>query len=154
AAGDRLSMAVIKQFPDDKYVADAVIASLQDKEGAFLKQLLVFNPDTSLLVNKRLRKVIYDMSNATNKKKAKLLEKELPKGIALFNSVCQTCHGPDGNGIRSLAPPLNRSEWVTGDKNKLIPIVLFGLTGPVKINGTTYQPPEITGDMPGIGNNA
>ena len=34
---------------------------------------------------------------------------------------------------------------------KLISIVLFGLTGPVKVNGHLYKSPEINGDMPGIG---
>ena len=28
---------------------------------------------------------------------------------------------------------------------------MFGLTGPVKVNGHVYQAPEINGDMPGIG---
>jgi mono/diheme cytochrome c family protein len=46
---------------------------------------------------------------------------------------------------------LNQSEWVTGNKDKLISIVLFGLTGPVKVNGHVYQTPEVSGDMPGIG---
>ena len=57
----------------------------------------------------------------------------------------------DGNGTPSLAPPLNKSEWVNGDKDKLISIVLFGLTGPVKVNGHVYKSPEINGDMPAIG---
>ena len=30
-------------------------------------------------------------------------------------------------------------------------VVLFGLTGPVKVNGHVYQTPEVSGDMPGIG---
>src|SRR5205085_12395500 len=76
-----------------------------------------------------------------------------PKGVTIFGTVCQTCHGKDGNGVPSLAPPLNGSEWVTGDKNKLIPIVLYGLTGPVKIAGKVYKAPEINGDMPSIGQN-
>ena len=60
-------------------------------------------------------------------------------------------HGADGNGVKSLAPPLNKSEWVTGDKGKLISIVLYGLTGPVTVNGHLYKAPEINSDMPGIG---
>jgi len=71
----------------------------------------------------------------------------------VFTSLCQTCHGPDGNGVSALAPPLNGSNWVQGDKNKLIPIVLYGLTGPIKVAGKMYQSPEINGDMPGIGAN-
>jgi mono/diheme cytochrome c family protein len=39
------------------------------------------------------------------------------------------------------------------NKNKLIPIVLYGLTGPVHVNGKLYKIPEISGDMPGIGQN-
>src|SRR5690606_10041711 len=50
-------------------------------------------------------------------------------------------------------PPLNRSEWVTGDKHRLIAIALFGLTGPVEVNGKRYDQPEISGEMPGIGSN-
>jgi mono/diheme cytochrome c family protein len=82
-----------------------------------------------------------------------MLEKKFPQGVKIFKSVCQTCHGNDGNGIQSLAPPLNRSEWVMGDKNALSAIVLFGLTGPVKVNGKLYKSPEINGEMPGIWNN-
>jgi mono/diheme cytochrome c family protein len=47
---------------------------------------------------------------------------------------------------------LNNSE-IVADKNKFIPIVLFGLSGPVQVNGKIYQAPEINGDMPGIGQN-
>jgi mono/diheme cytochrome c family protein len=81
------------------------------------------------------------------------LKKEFPKGAAMFNVSCQTCHGPDGNGVSALGPPLNGSEWVTGRKDKLISIVLFGLTGPVTVKGHVYKAPEVSGDMPGIGYN-
>jgi mono/diheme cytochrome c family protein len=82
-----------------------------------------------------------------------MLERTYPKGSALYKNICQTCHGADGNGIRALAPPLNNSNWVKGDKNRLLSIILFGLTGPIKVNETVYGPPEINGDMPGIGYN-
>jgi len=59
----------------------------------------------------------------------------------------------DGNGVTALAPPLNNSNWVKGDKNKLIPIVLYGLHGSVEVAGKVYQAPEINGEMPGIGQN-
>src|SRR5699024_8463251 len=59
----------------------------------------------------------------------------------------------DGAGIQSLAPPLSGSEWVTGNKERLIGIVLYGLTGPIEVDGKLYQAPEISGEMPGIVNN-
>ena len=150
AVSDDLLLGLTKQYGSDVYVADAIISNLQNKEATFYKQALKTNPDTSIAVNKRLKKVIADIAAAKNNSNAKKLEKEFPRGAAIFQSVCQNCHGKDGNGIASLAPPLNNSEWVNGNKNRLIPIVLYGLTGPVKVDGKLYKAPEINGDMPGI----
>ncbi|HEY0770751.1 MAG TPA: cytochrome c, partial [Sphingobacteriaceae bacterium] len=81
------------------------------------------------------------------------LRKQYPRGASLYFSSCQACHGADGNGVQSLAPPVNHSEWVTGSKEKLTAIVLFGLTGPIKVNNKLYKAPEISGDMPGLADN-
>ncbi len=151
-AANRLLFKIVKQYPSDIYIADAVISNLQGKEPAFLKKINLLYSDTAMIIKKRLHKVLDDIANSKNKTDPGL-KKEFPKGVAIFEAVCQTCHGNDGNGINSLAPPLNKSEWVTGNKEKLIPIVLFGLTGPVKVNGKIYKAPEINGEMPGIGNN-
>ncbi|GAA4424420.1 hypothetical protein GCM10023188_04230 [Pontibacter saemangeumensis] len=151
AASSSLLQKVVKQYPANKYVADAVISNLYDREEAFQKAMTAIAPDTSLTFNKRLQRVITQTSSAKANRSPEALLKAFPKGAAMFASACQTCHGADGNGVKSLAPPLNQSEWVTGDKNKLISIVLFGLTGPVSVNGHLYKAPEINGDMPGIG---
>lgn len=144
---------LIQYYPENKYVADALISSLQNRESSFLKKLPSVNADTNLIIYKQLKKVLSDMYKSMNAKNAKMLEKKFPQGALLYKTICQTCHGADGNGVQSLAPPLNSSEWVMGDKNTLSSIVLFGLTGPVKVNGKLYKAPEIYGDMPGIGNN-
>jgi mono/diheme cytochrome c family protein/glucose/arabinose dehydrogenase len=150
AAANNLLMALTKNYGNNMYVADAIISNLENKEAAFYKAALKINPDTSVTINKRLKKVLEDIAAAKNSSNAKALQKQYPRGAAIFQSVCQTCHGKDGNGVTSLAPPLNNSEWVKGDKNKFISIVLYGLTGPVKVNGKVYKAPEINGDMPGI----
>jgi mono/diheme cytochrome c family protein/glucose/arabinose dehydrogenase len=144
---------LVRKYPGNKYVADAIIGNLQDKEDAFYKEALSINPDTTIVFNRRLKKVIDDIQKTKSNSNLKMLAREYPKGATIFHTVCQTCHGPDGNGISSLAPPLNASNWVQGDKAKLIPIVLYGLTGPVTIAGKSYKAPEISGDMPGIGAN-
>jgi mono/diheme cytochrome c family protein len=149
----RLILSTIKKFPENIYVADAIINSLYNKEAVFLKQLTAVNPDTTLAVRKRLERLMSDISNSRSKRSPVELQKEFPKGVAMYKSVCQICHGQDGNGIKSLGPPLNNSEWVTGNKKRLIPIVLYGLIGPVKVHGVVYAPPEISGEMPGISNN-
>ncbi len=153
AAADRLLMAVVKKYPRSRYAADAVISNMQGKETQFLKELDLAKTDTTTAIYRQVKRVIYDINNSKGRNNARALAAEFPKGAALFASTCQTCHGADGNGIRSLAPPLNGSEWVTGDKNKLIPIILYGLSGPIKIGNTVYGPPEINGEMPGMGYN-
>lgn len=153
SSSHKLLTDLVKKYPNNIYVADAVISNLEGKEQSFYKEVKSINPDTSLAINKRLEKVIDDIAKAKNNANLEKLAKQYPKGAALFQSVCQTCHGPDGNGVTSLAPPLNGSDWVQGDKDQLIPIVLFGLQGPLKVAGKLYQAPEINGDMPGIGSN-
>lgn len=153
AMANRLLLNVIKQYPQDIYVADAAISSLKDKEGEFIRTMVVSKSDTNSAVYKRLKGVVGDVTKAKSGSDPKLIAKEFPKGAALFKSTCQTCHGAEGGGIKSLAPPLNASEWVTGDKNKLIPLILFGLGGPVKVNGTVYKAPDYNGEMPGMGYN-
>ncbi len=152
AAANRLLFKIIKNSPSDIFVADAAISTLKGKEQFFLKKINALYPDTAMVVKKRLNKILVDIANNKNKNNA-ALKTAFPKGAAIFNTVCQTCHGGDGNGINSLAPPLHKSEWVTGNKDKLLSIVLFGLSGPVSVNAKVYKAPEINGEMPGIGNN-
>ncbi|WP_353720395.1 c-type cytochrome [Dyadobacter sp. 676] len=150
AARGLLNKLAVK-YPNNRYVADAVISTLQGQEEAFQSAIAGSVTDPNAVLNKQLARVVTGIRNAMGNRNPEMLKKEFPKGEALFTSVCQTCHGADGGGVKSLAPPLNQSEWVTGNKDKLISIVLFGLTGPVKVNGHIYQTPEVSGDMPGIG---
>ncbi|MES3017726.1 MAG: PVC-type heme-binding CxxCH protein [Bacteroidota bacterium] len=144
---------IVKKYPNNLYVTDAIISGLKGKEASFYKQLLSSRPDTAQLVYAQLRQVISNIKSNESNKDANLLRKQYPRGASLFRSTCQPCHGADGNGVRSLAPPLNKSEWVTGNKETLIAILLHGLSGPVTVNKKLYQAPEINGDMPGIGSN-
>lgn len=150
---DELLLSLSKKFPENIYVADAIISNLKNREVLFYKKLIAINSDTSLNIHKRFIKIIADINNNKVNKDVALLKKQFPKGVNLFQSVCKTCHGENGNGLSSLAPPLNHSDWVTGNKDKLISIVLLGLTGPVRVDNKLYKAPEISGEMPGIGSN-
>ena len=66
------------------------------------------------------------------------------KGADFYASRCAACHGEDGKGIASLAPPLAESPWVTGSSERLARIMLQGLRGPIEVAGTTWD-----GVMPG-----
>ncbi len=74
------------------------------------------------------------------------------RGETLFTSTaaCIGCHGADGEGLENLGPQLNQSDWVTGDPQRLIRVLLHGLSGPIEINGKTFTP---LGVMPGLGQN-
>jgi putative membrane-bound dehydrogenase-like protein len=67
-------------------------------------------------------------------------------GKVLFNGVCAACHQPHGRGLEGVAPPLVDSEWVLGPEQRLVRIVLHGLTGPLSVKGRTYRL-----DMPALG---
>lgn len=146
-------MGLSQKYPSNGFIADAIISNLKGREGEFYNTAVALKYDMRLPVYTQFKKVMEDIkSNAANAD-ANLLRKQFPRGAGLFRSTCQPCHAADGNGVQSLAPPLNRSEWVTGEKSKLIAIILHGLTGPVKVNNKIYQAPEINGDMPGIHGN-
>jgi mono/diheme cytochrome c family protein/glucose/arabinose dehydrogenase len=150
---EALRMQLVDKYAADPYVADAVISSVAGKEAALQEKLKALHPDTTLVLARRLKTVLKDIENRQKASMNESLQKTFPRGAILFKTVCQTCHGADGDGIQSLAPPLNQSEIVTGDKHRLAAIVLFGLTGPVTVAGKQYKAPEISGDMPGIGSN-
>ncbi|MEZ5304077.1 MAG: cytochrome c, partial [Verrucomicrobiales bacterium] len=71
-------------------------------------------------------------------------------GKTIYESICIGCHQADGNGLNLVAPPLRKSEWVTGDPVRAIKIVLCGLEGPITVAGKTYQVPDIQPVMPGL----
>jgi mono/diheme cytochrome c family protein len=63
----------------------------------------------------------------------------LAAGKAVYSANCLACHQADGNGVPGLNPPLAGSEWVTGDKAKLVGTVLNGLRGPITVKGERYN---------------
>lgn len=58
-------------------------------------------------------------------------------GKKQYASVCITCHQATGMGQPGTYPRLAGSEWVTGSEERLIRIVLHGLTGPITVAGET-----------------
>jgi mono/diheme cytochrome c family protein len=67
------------------------------------------------------------------------LEKEITaRSAKMYNTYCAACHQTDGLG-NDRFPPLSRSEWVTGDKKKLVSIILNGLEGPIVVKGKSYN---------------
>jgi len=52
---------------------------------------------------------------------------------------CSTCHQPNGKGLDPAFPSLEKSPWVAGSPDRLIKLALYGLMGPLEINGKKYD---------------
>ena len=62
------------------------------------------------------------------------------KEIYLKEGYCGTCHQPNGEGLPDSGfPPLAKTDYVLGDEERLIKIVLKGLQGPMEVNGKKYE---------------
>lgn len=72
--------------------------------------------------------------------------KEIYSKITPGGGMCVACHLPNGLGQPGAIPPLDRSDWVLGDKERLIKISIHGLMGEVVVNEEKY-----VGVMQGFG---
>ena len=128
-----------------------------EKAEPVIEDLQIKNADNILFAS--VRKAM-DMNNDVKTYGARLGNmaaddrKMILSGAAIFNSLCVTCHGPNGKGIAVAgtadfaAPPLaGSSKRLGGDKSNLVKIILHGLTG--SIDGKTY--PSM---MPSLGANS
>ena len=82
-------------------------------------------------------------------KKDKVLLSAYRKGRDQYAVSCGACHQADGNGLPNMAPTLAKSDWVTGDPNRLIGVAVHGLMGPIKVNGKEVK--DIPPIMPAHG---
>ncbi|MEP6467757.1 MAG: cytochrome c [Parafilimonas sp.] len=65
------------------------------------------------------------------------------RGAILYKKYCLSCHQANGSGVPKMNPPLIKTSYVTGDKDKLIKWVLQGSVDHVQIDGEDY-----TNNMP------
>lgn len=64
---------------------------------------------------------------------------QIAAGASLFKGTCSTCHQESGQGIPGVFPPLAGSDFLKDNTQRSIGVVLDGLTGPVTVNGVTYN---------------
>jgi len=67
------------------------------------------------------------------------LEQQVKAGEALFAGTCSVCHQPNGQGLEGVFPPLAGSDLLAKDPRRAVHIVLNGLSGPVTVNGKTFN---------------
>jgi len=66
-------------------------------------------------------------------------EQQVKAGEVLFKGTCSACHQDTGAGIPNVFPPLAKSDYLLADKKRAIGIALNGLSGPVTVNGSTFN---------------
>ena len=63
----------------------------------------------------------------------------LSPGEKKYRQNCMACHAETGKGMPGMNPPLIGTQWVLGEKEQIISIVLNGFTEPIEIEGETFQ---------------
>ena len=64
----------------------------------------------------------------------------LARGKQIYQGSCQDCHLADGQGMPDLGvPPLVGSNFFANDKPRAIRILLYGLIGPIAVNGHMFN---------------
>ena len=61
------------------------------------------------------------------------------QGKQFYTFTCAACHQGHGRGQAGVAPPLVDSDWVLESDERLVRIVLQGLTGPITVNGKKHD---------------
>lgn len=67
------------------------------------------------------------------------LEGQVRAGQQLFAGTCSVCHQGNGVGLTGVFPPLAKSDFLLGDLQKTIGVVLNGMAGKVTVNGVEYN---------------
>ena len=67
------------------------------------------------------------------------LDEALLPGKQVYQTYCASCHMMSGKGAPGMNPPLIDTDWVVGDKERLIKVILNGLNDPIEIKGEIYQ---------------
>ncbi len=91
------------------------------------------------LASMEKRKTTQSYIKTPDPEKDMLQTGETYSGRVYYNSYCAACHQGDGKGDNNRFPPLQESEWVSGDEDRLIDVVLNGLQGDITVQGKTYN---------------
>lgn len=76
---------------------------------------------------------------AKNQKEKVPQNSQVNEGKSVYMKYCFACHQTDGSGVPGMYPAIRKTSWVSGDKNRLIKLVLEGLKEPIIVNDEEYN---------------
>jgi len=82
---------------------------------------------------------IYSLCHSCQSEQAIRTAQYAVNGQKLYVAQCQNCHGAKGEGLGGLYPPLTDSTFLAAHRETLACIVKNGLSGPIEINGRTFD---------------
>ncbi|MEO6001083.1 MAG: c-type cytochrome [Chitinophagaceae bacterium] len=141
-------------YPGNTIFQEAIVSSLKGLEENYKSYVIKSNnnKDPDEIMNNLLDQTIKNKRD--DKKNSIFVLRKIPvpglqKGLVIYRSTCSGCHGADGEGIQYAAPPLKESQFVSGPVDRLGMIILYGLEGPIHVNGQEYK---FNGPMPNFEN--
>lgn len=60
-------------------------------------------------------------------------------GQEIYLKYCMACHQASGSGVQGMYPTLQKTDWVHGDKARLISLLLNGQQGEITVNGQVFR---------------
>ncbi len=79
------------------------------------------------------------VSMAMQTKPAAVPKQTMENGKKVYDVYCLACHQADGAGVPKMNPPLSKTQYVLGDKKRLVQIILKGMNEPLEIDGESYE---------------
>ncbi len=66
-------------------------------------------------------------------------EELMSQGKSAYETHCGACHQANGQGLAGAFPPLAGSDYLERDREEVLSVALFGLSGPITVNGKEYN---------------
>ena len=67
------------------------------------------------------------------------LDELMAAGKGIYEANCGACHQPNGKGLSGAFPPLAESDYLLRDREDVLAVALFGLSGPITVNDQEYN---------------
>lgn len=119
-----------------------------------LGMLTVTGPENSTIYSGKQDDVVYlpegggiqsIVSEAPEALIAENTQQRVLFGERVYEQNCAACHQNSGQGIANVFPPLGGSDYLLGNPERSIDVLLKGLSGEIVVNGTDYN-----GVMPAV----